>query len=360
MRMGKIFWRLFLLLCAVTGCIAGYGVDNLIGEMRMGELAEARLEELQAEKENPDTKLWQPEKEEMLQPEIIPIAENRPVAETQEMSGIPIVNAKDNTSDQKVDGVFFNVHQEKEIAEGENLAAEAEKVIGQDSFVASPEPMVPQEAAAKEKEDSGASSPMKLSAVLTGAQEEAYLPESTQEIPEEKQIELELSKEEPKAVITYPAEIFGQTPIVNRNDEYMTYFEFVLDLMEMVQPKIKARGLNEAVLIAKFTAKALVYGVDVSRIKINAPIPRSQAALALWIAAQVMEEKGTDTTTAQGMAYASDLGRSSAAIKKAVAYLYRESIATDDAGERGRFSPEKHLSEIDGTQWIAQAKRCWN
>lgn len=155
---------------------------------------------------------------------------------------------------------------------------------------------------------------------------------------------------------TYPTEIFGQTPVVNRSDEYVTYFEFALDLIEIVEAEVKAKGLNETTLFAKFVVKALFCGVDVKKININEPISRSEAALALWLTAQVMEEKGTETSR---ISYVIDLGNCSSSEKKAIAYLYEQGVISGYQIEGQIFSPSKDLKTKDGVTWMSKIKQCW-
>ena len=48
------------------------------------------------------------------------------------------------------------------------------------------------------------------------------------------------SKEtETAEVITYPAKIFGQVPVINRSDAYVSYFEFAYDLIALAEPKVE-------------------------------------------------------------------------------------------------------------------------
>ena len=64
-------------------------------------------------------------------------------------------------------------------------------------------------------------------------------------------------------VITYPAKIFGQTPVINRSDTHVSYFEFCYDLVSMMESEVDARGLNMNALMTKFALKALFCGVDI-------------------------------------------------------------------------------------------------
>lgn len=164
-------------------------------------------------------------------------------------------------------------------------------------------------------------------------------------------------KTESEQVITYPTEIFGQTPVVNRLDEYVTYFEFALDLIETVEAEVKTRGLSETALFAKFVVKALFCGVDVKTIKINEPISRSEAALALWLTAQVMEE--ADTSTGNGLSYITDLKNCSSSEKKAIAYLYEQGVISGYQVAGQTFFPSQHLRTKDGEAWMMKIKQCW-
>ena len=59
-------------------------------------------------------------------------------------------------------------------------------------------------------------------------------------------------------VITYPVQIFGQVPIINRSDAYVSYFEFAYDLVAMLEPVVEARRLNMNSLLTQFVIKALL------------------------------------------------------------------------------------------------------
>ena len=164
-------------------------------------------------------------------------------------------------------------------------------------------------------------------------------------------------KIESAQTFTYPTEIFGQTPIVNRSDEYVTYFEFALDLIETVEAQVKEKGLSETALFAKFVVKALFCGVDIKAIQINAPIPRSKAALALWLTAQVMEEKASVTNG--GTSYIMDLKNCSSSEKKAIAYLYEQGVISGYQVAGQTFSPSQNLKTKDGEVWMIKIKQCW-
>ena len=170
----------------------------------------------------------------------------------------------------------------------------------------------------------------------------------------------ENTEDELQEVFTYPVKIFGQTPIINRSDAYVSYFEFCYDLIAMVEQEVAARGLNINVLMTKFALKALLCGVDIEKLDINAPIPRRLAALCLWLAAQVLNESGCDTSSQSAGMYVTDISACSSSERKAVAYLYEQGIIKGYQTAGQRFYPEDGLKNEDGKSWLLAIKQCWN
>ena len=161
-------------------------------------------------------------------------------------------------------------------------------------------------------------------------------------------------------VITYPAEIFGQVPRVNQTDAYVTYFEFALNLVETIQPLVKYKGLSETSAFAKFIVKALVCGVDVQKLDINKPISRAEAALVLWLAADILGEPGSNTSSKSAEEYVTDIDNCSGAVKKSVAYLYEQRILPGHGVAGQQFYPESELETEDGKRWLQRIKQDWN
>lgn len=159
--------------------------------------------------------------------------------------------------------------------------------------------------------------------------------------------------------LTYPAKIFGQIPVINRSDAYVSYFEFAYDLIAMMEPVVSARGLNMNSLLTKFVIKALLCGVDIEKLDINAPIPRRLAALCLWLAAQVLNENGCDTSSKSAGAYVTDISGCSASERKAVAYLYESGILKGYQVQGQMFYPEAGLKTEAGNSWLLAVKQCW-
>jgi len=136
-------------------------------------------------------------------------------------------------------------------------------------------------------------------------------------------------------------------------------FEFANDLIEMMEPEVEARGLNMNALLAKFVIKALFSGVDVEKLDINAPIPRRQAALCLWLAAQLLEESGSDTTAKSAQKYVTDISKCSSSERKAVAYLYELGFVTGYKVSGQKFYPDSALKTEDGDSWLSKANMIW-
>ena len=161
-------------------------------------------------------------------------------------------------------------------------------------------------------------------------------------------------------VITYPVQIFGQVPIINRSDVYVSYFEFAYDLVTVLEPIVEARGLNMNSLLTQFVIKALLSGVDIEKLDINAPMPRRLAALCLWLAAQILNESGYETSVKSAEGYVKDITGCSVSEKKAIAYLYESGILKGYKAAGQCFYPMEGLKTEDGTDWISAVKQQWN
>lgn len=181
-------------------------------------------------------------------------------------------------------------------------------------------------------------------------------------VPEQEPVFRKPPEETEKAVtevITYPAKIFGQTPVVNRSDAYVSYFEFCYDLIAMMEPEVQARGLNMNALMTKFALKALFCGVDIEQLDINAPIPRRLAALCLWLAAQVLNEGGCDTSSQSAGRYVTDISSCSVSERRAIAYLYEQGVVKGYQTAGQEFYPDAGLKSETGESWLLGVKQCW-
>ena len=172
--------------------------------------------------------------------------------------------------------------------------------------------------------------------------------------PEEVSGETDGDKQE---VITYPAEIFGQVPEIDRTDGTVTYFEFAMDLIALVETEIQQKNLNEISLFTKFMMKALFCGISIEDLQINDPVPRRQAALGIHLAAEVLGKSGTIKSAKNVTLYATDVGNCSTAEKKAVIYLYEIGVAESRNGQF--FFPDSDLTENEYGVWMKHLKAEW-
>ena len=161
-------------------------------------------------------------------------------------------------------------------------------------------------------------------------------------------------------VITYPMQIFGQVPVINRSDTYVSYFEFSYDLIAILEPIANDRGLDINALLAKFAIKALLCGVDIEKLDINAPMPRRLAALCLWLTAQILNESDADASYKRAESYVTDIAGCSASEKKAIAYLYESGILKGNSVSGQCFCPQEGLKTEDGNAWLTEIKQRWN
>jgi len=166
---------------------------------------------------------------------------------------------------------------------------------------------------------------------------------TVQSVPQQEDSETE--------ALTYPSEIFGQVPKVDRNDRTVTYFEFSLDLIELLEPEIEQKKLNETALFSKFVLKALFCGVEITELNINAPIPKDHAALAIYLAAEVLNAPGTKIKSTILGKYAVDAEGCSAQEKKAMVYLYEQGIVNTQGTAGKRFFPDEALTEAEYETW---------
>lgn len=322
---------LFYVFCAVAGGLTGFGICQMTGEQEIEYKTE---QELVTEDNTPV-----PEQEEgvfFVAEEITPVVTPEPtfppVTETaEEQRG----KKEENLSAQKAEPVPAEMPV---IAEAPVVT---ESPLQEEKTVVTEETMLPS-----------------LGMLLAGGETGFSAAETTEEgmVPETRQAPHETPVLQ---TVTIPAKIFGQTPVLNPSDTYVSYFEFCYDLISRMEPKVQEKGLNMNILLTKFALKALLCGVDVEKLDINAPIPRRQAALCLWLAAQVLNENGTDTSAKSAEKYVTDISGCSSSEKKAIAYLYEQGIVKGFLTEEQRFYPSDGLGTKDGSTWLDGVVRCW-
>ena len=309
---GSLLWKFMYLFCAMAGILAGYGVFTLAGAKENTEPTKDNT----LVREAGDGVFFDAEKEDMPETEISepPIVTVAPTVTVAPATPAPTATISPKpteipavTVSPKVTNAPAEVSEDKLPSLGRQWASTGETV-----------PKISETPAAEPVQES-----------LT-----------TQ-------------------TLTYPAKIFGQVPVLNRSDAYVSYFEFAYDLIAMMEPVVSAKGLSMNSLLTKFAIKALFCGVDIEKLDINAPIPRRLAALCLWLAAQVLNESGCDTSSKSAGAYVTDISGCSASERKAIAYLYESGILKGYQMQGQMFYPEAGLKTEAGNNWLASVKQCW-
>ena len=309
---GSLLWKFMYLFCAMAGILAGYGVFTLAGAKENTEPTKDNT----LVREAGDGVFFDAEKEDMPETEISepPIVTVAPTVTVAPATPAPTATISPKpteipavTVSPKVTNAPAEVSEDKLPSLGRQWASTGETV-----------PKISETPAAEPVQES-----------LT-----------TQ-------------------TLTYPAKIFGQVPVLNRSDAYVSYFEFAYDLIAMMEPVVSAKGLSMNSLLTKFAIKALFCGVDIEKLDINAPIPRRLAALCLWLAAQVLNESGCDTSSKSAGAYVTDISGCSASERKAVAYLYESGILKGYQVQGQMFYPEAGLKTEAGNSWLLAVKQCW-
>ncbi|MBQ4536884.1 MAG: S-layer homology domain-containing protein [Lachnospiraceae bacterium] len=326
---GSLLWKFMYVLCALTGILAGYGVFTLTGQKENSENTKdgtlvretgdsVFFMEEKEETEPPKlTGVLEPEQVVSVTPSIAPVLHTpMPTTQPMQVTPKPIATAAPEKSDKSADS---SEDSEEFMAEAPDVSEDRLPSLGM------------QWAATGEKVP------------------EITIPEAAPTAQESRVAE----------AITYPAKIFGQTPVLNPSDEYVSYFEFCYDLVAMMEPEVEARGFNMNALMTKFALKALFCGVDIERLDINAPIPRRLAALCLWLAAQVLNESGCNTSQNSAENYVTDISSCSSPERKAIAYLYEQGVVKGYQVKGQRFYPQEGLKTKTGEAWLSGMKQCW-
>lgn len=342
---GSLLWKLMYLFCALTGCLAGYGIFYLANGQDIKPNTITKDNTLV--RESGDGVFFDGINEYYVLP-AVPVVPTEP-AEPESPAGLgqaPVTAAPLEPGTGRI---------EPDMAEPGAAGTEPDMA---DPGAAGTEPgVLPTVTVVPENQDTAKETSGDILPPLSSQWEDAVptvfpTPAAT--------LTPSTAQNEAEETITYPYEIFGQVPVVNRSDATVTYFEFAIDLINAMEPEIQQRGLNMNTLLMKFVVKALFCGVDVEDLNINAPIPRRQAALCLWLAAQLLDEPGTGTSSKTAQAYVTDLGGCSGSEKKAVAYLYEQGFIAGYQVTGQRFYPDSSLGTEAGNTWISRAKQCWN
>ena len=340
---GSLFWKFMYVCCAFAGMLAGYGVFSLTGVQDNKENIHTKDNTLLRESEEGVFFSAKPEGENNSPtPTVVAIVTSAPAAMAADVTAIPA-----------------EATVTAEVTATPADEAVTAKVTAMPQEVPTPTKMATTIAGEEELPSLG-SRWIGMGTAILPQQELQEVADGAKEAPEEKKEEdITQSQVNTREAVTYPVKIFGQTPVINRSDTYVSYFEFCYDLIAIVELEVAAKGLNLNSLLTKFALKALLCGVDIETLDINAPIPRRMAALCLWLAAQVLRENGWDTSSQSAEQYVTDISGCSSAEKKAVAYLYEQGIIKGYQISGQKFYPAKGLQTETGAAWILGVKKSW-
>lgn len=331
---GSMLWKLMYLFCALAGILAGYGIFTLAGAEEIEPNTITKDNTLV--RESDDSVFFDGIKEEPVMPTVT--SSPTPVETAEEVTmllpEVPLGNGEDILMPEVTQNLQSELVSDKSLEPSKDKKME-EVVTGQAVVTVPPEEMPSLASQWAVNRPGAIPTPLPIDVVLAAPQNETA------------------------EVITYPAEIFGQVPVINRSDETVSYFEFSYDLINMLEPIVKQRGLKLSTLLTKFVIKALLYGVDIEELNINAPIPRRQAALTLWLAAQLLGEPGSDTSAKSAGMYVTDIAGCSSPERKAVAYLYERGILKGYQVNGQKFYPDAALKTESGNKWLSGIKQCW-
>ena len=328
---GSFLWKLAYVFCVLAGLLAGYGAFSL-SKGNDGKINNITKDST-LRRESGDSVLFSTRNDDLQQIEIVKEKDDREGELTPSVT--PVITAAISQA-ATPSPVLTEVPTEKNVFTEPEEMTKAEDILPSlgSHWVISGITMAPEEKPIVVEEE-------KKSLENTMVSEAA----ADDELAEE--------------VITYPAKIFGQTPIINRSDAYVSYFEFCYDLVSMMESEVQAKGLNMNALMTKFALKALFCGVDIEKLNINAPIPRRLAALCLWLAAQVLNEEGSDTTSKSAENYVTDISSCSSVERKAIAYLYEQGVVKGYQVAGQKFYPQEGLKTESGSRWLSGIKSCW-
>jgi len=333
---GSLLWKFMYLFCAMAGILAGYGVFTLTNSD--GAKQNTNTKDNTLVRKAGDSVFFDADEEKTEQPEISESSTQESITQEPVLAVIPsLAPNPDVPVPTKHPGnatVLPSATPSPKVSLPPVVSYNISELPGTEGMDAS-EDKLPS-----------------LGMFWNVAQEE--IPELT--VPSITQIPQEHQAAE---AITYPVKIFGQTPVINRSDAYASYFEFCYDLVSMMESEVAARGLNMNALMTKFALKALFCGVDIEKLDINAPIPRRLAALCLWLAAQVLNESGCDTSAKSAGTYVTDISACTTSEKKAVAYLYESGILEGFQKPGQKFYPDAGLQTGSGSKWLTAVKKCW-
>lgn len=390
---GSFLWKLMWLLCILTGILAGYGIFRITDAQEIKPNTQTKDNTLLQNNEDSvffdgitttpaETLERRPEtekEEKNEQKEESAEAEFPELEQEKAVSPVPTIAPPDHTTAEAEYGLetdydgkesitaetddIGNVEIVVTMENGSGLQGQKEGLSGK-KLPALSELLLEHEPYGKDSVWQGSHIRMEAPMAVPEDDKTTKASQSMPDYQEQDETFMTISDQQEaetraSEVITYPVEIFGQVPVINRSDRYASYFEFCYDVVSLVEEQVEQRGMSMNVLMTRFAVKALFCGVDVKQLDINAPIARKDAALVLWLAAQLLEEKGNATSAKTAGQYVTDISGCSNSVKKAVAYLYEQGIIPGYQVAGQQFQPEAKLQTESSAGWLSKVKQCW-
>lgn len=155
------------------------------------------------------------------------------------------------------------------------------------------------------------------------------------------------------------AALIGQTPVVDRDDDSCTYYEFAEQLLTAAEPVMVKKELAEEEVLTRLAFQLILSGVDMNSLDINAPITRREAALLVYYAAQVVGYPPAGQTVTDAVQYVDDIASLTLTERKAVGYLYQEGYLGGYLVPGQSFSPASPLLPQEADSWILTSRESW-
>lgn len=155
------------------------------------------------------------------------------------------------------------------------------------------------------------------------------------------------------------AALIGQTPVVDRDDDICTYYEFAEQLLAAAEPVMVKKGLATEEVLTRLAFQLILSGVDMNSLDINAPITRREAALLVYYAAQVVGYPPAGQTVADAVQYVEDIASLTLTERKAVGYLYQEGYLGGYLVPGQSFFPASPLQPQEAASWILTSRESW-
>lgn len=155
------------------------------------------------------------------------------------------------------------------------------------------------------------------------------------------------------------AQLVGQTPEVDPEDGFFTYYEFAIGMLAAAEPKLEASGMNMETALMGFAFRLITGGIDINRLDVNKPITREDAALFIWYGAQSIGYAPASAEIAATADYVTDIEECTLPRQKAIAFLYQEGYEEGYQKSGQKFRPQDILTTEEGESWTRTSAELW-